>query len=514
MALTQKYLAETINLVNNVTAPQDFIVKVGKSTKHSFNERSISLSNKNNKNSFLITTVIKKGVQNNKEIEVGREVQVKLKNEKQNIFTKGKYIIPHNISYPDFLNDSLEKQISGEITSLSTRDFKFYEQDRYYRVLLPLDAKVRFFGDFTGYRLSIDGINQHETLIKILINNNELQLFTYSGANKRFYLVIDSLSKTSLDDFQRKVNAILLAYAFLKGSYLGSEGFILSFKDADFIKPESLLAIILSGGIKNGFPIHTTKPYSLIGIRQKAKYKKDANGNIVGLDNSNLQKYMVEFPSECLSKLCELICNKGGILRAVILFVSNSAVTLEMRIPTLFVALENISRILVGGDTSIPKIIEDKNIEDEIKNIVKASIKEIKKVKTKHKATLKDPNQVKEYDASFARIESKLHGFNSGTNNKKLIEPFLKFGYQLSAEESDIIMMHRNKFLHGSDFMPLDVDYNLEFKELFHMTMRLHTLIAVLLLKASGYAGYILNNAKIYDYISERKLKEKIFIKI
>jgi hypothetical protein len=45
---------------------------------------------------------------------------------------------------------------------------------------------------------------------------------------------------------------------------------------------------------------------------------------------------MVEFPHESLSKLCELICNKGGVLRAVILFVSNHSATLELKIPTLF----------------------------------------------------------------------------------------------------------------------------------------------------------------------------------
>lgn len=94
-----------------------------------------------------------------------------------------------------------------------------------------------------------------------------------------------------------------------------------------------------------------------------------------------------------------------------------------------------------------------------------------------------------------------------------MIEPFLNFGYVLSQEE-DLILKHRNKFLHGDDYMSLEEDYEFEFKELFHISMRLQRMIAVLLLKVSDYSGYTLNNAKIYDYISERTIKEDVFVKI
>jgi len=44
--------------------------------------------------------------------------------------------------------------------------------------------------------------------------------------------------------------------------------------------------------------------------------------------------------------------------------------------------------------------------------------------------------------------------------------------------------------------------------------MRLQKLIAILLLKEAGYSGYIINNAKVYQYISEKKLIKPIFVKI
>lgn len=380
-------------------------------------------------------------------------------------------------------------------------------------MLLPLNHKVKLRGDFTGVHFTLEGKPQFETLIKLTINERQFHFFVCS-ANKNNYLVIDTMSKMSLDEFQRTANSILLSYAFLKGNYHGEEGYFFTYSDKDFRKPESMLSVTLGGGIYNGFPVHSSSPHSVISIKEKTKYRKDKSAKIIGLNDDHLKKYMVEFPAECLSKMCELICNKGGILRAVILFVSNHSTTLEMKIPILFVALENITKVLIGGDKATPKIIDDDKILRKIKAAIRIAVKEIEKIQTENTAENLSIEDLKEYKASFARIIGKLNDFNKGTNNKKLVEPFVSFGYQLSEEENDLIFTHRNKFLHGDDFMTLDESYEIEFKELFHMSMRLHKLISVLLLKATDYEGYILNNAKIYDYISERTLDEEVFVKI
>ncbi|UPT70962.1 MAG: hypothetical protein M0D53_00665 [Flavobacterium sp. JAD_PAG50586_2] len=200
-------------------------------------------------------------------------------------------------------------------------------------------------------------------------------------------------------------------------------------------------------------------------------------------------------------------------MRAVLLFVSNHSTTLELKIPSLFVALENITKVLTGGDSSVPKLIENEKIIAELNLTIKSTVKEINKIKNTNKPN-SSSQELKEYNSNFDRIANKMHMLNNGTNNKKLIDPFVNLGYVLTAEEEEIILRYRNKFLHGEDYMSLDIDYEIEFRELFHMSMKLHKLISILLLKASGYSGYILNNAKIYDYISEKNIKEPIFIKI
>lgn len=516
MSKTDKYLCETLKLIEDISIDQKLKVKVGRTKNHAFNDRVFNFSKGKNSYCFNTTTLIKKGVQTDKEIEVKRETEVKLFNDERQFFTKGKFIIPSKISYPGFGDPNSQplKYIEGSINSFSNKSKSFYKNQRRYRIILPIHREINLWGDFTGWHYTIDGKNTFGTLIKLTINKKEFHFFVHKTKEKKYFIVIDAINKQTLEEFQNSANSILLAYAFLKGEYHGKEAYILTYMNNEFKTPSSILSVILGGGIYGGFPIHSTKPHSLFSIKKKTKYKKDENGKIIGVDGDHLKKYMVEFPHESLSKLCELIFNNGGVLRAVILFINNHSATLELKIPMLFVALENITKVLIGGDVSVPKLIEDDKIIKELKAVVKTAVKEINTVERDNKKPTFNTEELKDYKANFSRIKSKFHDFNKGTNNKKLIEPFLNFGYLLSDEEKDLIFVHRNKFLHGDDYMSLEEDYEYEFKELFHISMRLQRMIAVLLLKASEYSGYILNNVRIYDYISEKTIKEDIFIKI
>jgi len=516
MSKTDKFLSATLKLLEDISKEQKFKVKVGATKYHAFNDREFNFSKQEDSYLFNTTTLIRKGVQTGKELEVKRETEVRLINEDRQLYTKGKYIIPSKISYPGFedINSPLEKYIEGSINSVSTKNKKFYNNERCYRIILPVNREINLRGDFTGWHYTVDGNRSFSTLVKLTINNKEFHFFAHKTKDKKHYIVIDAINKQTLEDFQKTANSILLAYAFLKGEYHGKEAHIFTYTSTDFKTPASILSVILGGGIYSGFPVHSTKPHSLISIKQSTRYKKDEYGKIIGVDDEYLKKYMVKFPHESLSKLCELICNKSGILRAVILFINNHSATLELKIPTLFVALENVTKVLIGGDVKVPKLIEDNKILKEIKAVIKSTVKGIDTIARENKQLTFSTEELKEYNATFSRIKGKFHDFNKGTNNKKMIEPFLKFGYALSQEEEDLIFKHRNKFLHGDNYMSLEEDYEFEFKELFHISMRLQRMIAVLLLKASDYSGYILNNARIYDYISEKTMKEDIFIKI
>ena len=508
-----KYLDKSFKYIDEITKLHTYKLCVGKTKSHSFNNRDLHLEKNDENFIFSISTLIKPGVQNGKELKVNRNTEIELKSKPVSLYLKGKNFIINRISFPDFEAEPLEKRMEGQLTSLSTQRGSYYNYQRRYRIIIPLTKEVDLRGDFTGWIYYVDGSNSLKTLMILSISNKNFHFFTHKDANNKCYIIIDSMNSINLHEFMKSVNSILLSYAVLKGEYHGAEAYILTYNSAKFESPSSLMYQSLGGGIYGGFQIHTTNPYWSFNYKGLLKYKKDENGLMTMVGREKLKKYMVEFPHECFSKLCELICTQGGVLRSVILFVSNHKSPLEIKIPTLFVAIENITKIL-NGNNSIPKIIENPKIESEIKTIIKDALKKIKDIE-KNYAPLKSNNEEsKLHKANFSRITGKLNNFNTGTNNKKLTEPFDKYGYTLTLEEEELIYKQRNIFLHGSDFISLDDNYEEEFRELFHMSLRLQKLIAILLLKASGFSGYILNNARIYDHMTNKFLKEDIFIKI
>ena len=512
--MIQKQLQPSIDLMDKINnSTHDFNIKVSRTKNHPFNERDLTFVRKNNAYTFHTTTKIRKGIQKNNELDVKRETEIKLFSNSFSLYSTGKHLILNRISYPDIDDVPLLKKAEGYFTSITTRKNSFYKKERFYRIMLPLNKQVRLFGDFTGWNYSVDGKRMFEPLIKLTISGNEYHFYTHTNKAKENFFIIDATSKLQVKEFLKIINSILLSYAFLKGDYHGRQAYIFSYSYQNLNIPSSLSTMIMGGEVYGGFSVHSTKPLSLVKLQDKIKYKKDAEGKIIGTDTRWMNKYHVEFPSECFAKLCELIYTKEGILRAVILFVNNHKASLELKVPTLFVAIENITKVLIKKDDTPALIIEDGIIAEKIQKVIKNTVKEINLIKRTHQPKELNVDEEKAYKANFSRIENKLYGFNKGSNNQKLSDPFSELGYTLTAEERDLLVKDRNKFLHGDDYST-DNDYDNEFRELFHISMRLQKLIAVLLLKKSGYSGYILNNTKIYDYISEKTIKEDVFVKI
>lgn len=517
MPIINKYLKDSFDLIDKIYDLNIGTLQVGRTKKHILNSRPAIIKFEDKKYELTYKTIVPKGVQNHKELKINNESELVFTGRKIDLYMVGKHVLPSNISIPGFENPNfgnsrLKKLVVSNISSLSTVKKSFYKVKRVYRAILPLTKDVRLQGNFTGWIYNVDGKQYFETLMKLEISGLHFHFYTIKKG-KQSYFVVDSKQKQDYNDFMRYVNSILLTYGFLKGEYHGEHAYVLSYSNMKFKTPKSLKTIILGGGLYNGFMIHTANPYNIQKFRDQNREKRDKNGNLIS-SNDHLKKYMIEFPSENYSRLCSLIESKGGILRSVILFVSNHSTTLEMKIPILFVALENITKALTGRDIEIPKLIDDEKIEKEIKKEIKQIAKNINKIKRDNLPSDLTTDEKKEYEATFARIINKFHNYNKGTNNKKLVEPFSMFNYKLTKEEENLILIDRNKFLHGDDFSNVNLDYEFEFRELFHISMKLQKLIAILLLKASGYSGYIINNAKVYEYISEKNLNEKEMIKI
>lgn len=509
-----KTIAPAFALIDSLNKTRKYKVSVGNVATHPFSGRSLDLKKNNNGYQFKTVTLVRRGVQSYKEFEIRRTTELKLSNSKLNLFLQGSDVLINNISYPNFSDPNAvpTKLVRGEFTSLSTRKNIFFDAPHFYRVVLPVPEDFTLLHHFTGERYTVASKFRLAPLMRLAISGVEYHCFTMSDEQKKNYFILDCCSKTNFRSFLRVFNSLLLAYALLKGKYEGFEAYIFPYGSSKFDQPQGVKTCQLVGGDK-GFPIHITNPYNIEQIAAKINYKTDKNGKS-SLNDRHLNKYRIAFPHIIFGKLCELISSNYGILRGAILFVNNKSIGLELRIPALYVAIENITRVLSGNNVATPRIITDAKIEAALKTAIKSSVKLINEIERLHLPATSSQEDQKEYKANFARMTGKLHGLNMGSNNKKLTDTFTNVGYTLTAEEDELLNRKRNVFLHGEDFMSLQDEDDTEFKELFYISLKLQKLIAILLLKKSGYSGYILNNAKVHERITGRKIAEPYFIKI
>lgn len=68
-----KYLSETLKLIETISSPHQFVVQVGRTKKHAFNGRALTLSKVDNAYKYSINTIVPKGLQTDRELEVNRE---------------------------------------------------------------------------------------------------------------------------------------------------------------------------------------------------------------------------------------------------------------------------------------------------------------------------------------------------------------------------------------------------------------------------------------------------------
>lgn len=104
------------------------------------------------------------------------------------------------------------------------------------------------------------------------------------------------------------------------------------------------------------------------------------------------------------------------------------------------------------------------------------------------------------------------NNLNAGANNDKLTILFDRFGYVLTKYEREAIKK-RNSVFHGHLTNP-DKPLTDQEWQVFSISLRLHKLCSILLLKAAGFNGRILNNEVIYGVKEACERKEPPYLTI
>ncbi|MBN8642887.1 MAG: hypothetical protein J0L86_13830 [Flavobacteriales bacterium] len=482
-------LERILELIN----PANFRVKA---KNHHLNDRIFELEKGERQFNFCSSSKILKGIQTHKELNFDSKEIVELKKENFSLFTLGKYILLNKISYDD---EHLEKIFCGIITSFSTcSDLKDFE-DKFLRCVIPVGNKEAFnIHDFQSSYFETQN-KKSVSFITINISNETFHLYNFKFGSDH-YIIIDCITSTQLDDFQKKCFNILLTLGFIKGNLIHDEAYFISFLEESMDKIDNVLYHSMRSSIKTNQPTFTTNPYS---VHSDIEFERDENGILNSSLINELNKDLNYFSNKVFSSLSTLLNENEKLQRAVLIYVQSHTASLEIRIPNYYVAIEAITGHISSelSSTKIPlNPIKNSKIANEL-------IKDIIQIAEQRKKV----NELDDEQFNMEIFIKNIYKLNSPPNADKLSESFNYLGYDLTKEQKDLLK-ERNRFLHGSFLKTIGQDQ--EFREALHVSLRLHFMIAVLIYKLSGYKGRIINYAELWSHMTEKNLGEERLVKI
>lgn len=288
------------------------------------------------------------------------------------------------------------------------------------------------------------------------------------------YIIIENLDPVSLECFKKDSYAIQKGIGFLCGYMPGGEHYIFSGSDFQYsrLAREALKSIY--------FPV-TSNPYSFLLLQKHKDISK------------HYETLLTVLPSSVISTLVSQIKNSEELSVAILFLMEVSHMKSIVSMPgVLSVILESLANVIINPILIKTKLIADEKLAEQI-------IDDLNQVLDKYKAKLDTEAIIK----IKRRLTALNHPINTKkiTNAMKLREPFDQLGIALSASDEKAIE-YRNALLHGNILM--NANLSRSSKEIddhmLFITAKLYTLISKLILKSCGYNGYVINQAKFYNY--------------
>lgn len=487
-----KDLQPTIDKMLELLNPSTFVAHLD---EHHLNERPFEITKGDGEYEFTSSSPVLKGVQTHKELQFERREIVEFKKEGQTIFVEGRYVFINSIKY----NDMSEKLFSGSIGSFSSCKEHVVHNNKFQRMVIPNVKKGLF--SLRDFKKGFFTTPQKKSFQYIPLNIEDMafHLYKYSIGDQE-HIVIDCLNKDSLVLFQKKCFNILLTYGFVTGDLIHDECFIFSYDNIEMIHAANFIYHSMRSSLITNQPTFTSNPFS---VHSDVDFEREEDYTIKKEVLDKLNSGIDFFHFDIYSKLTTLFYKEEKLQRAALLFIQSHKSSLEMRIPNYYVSIEaitgHISSTMATGAKSLSPIKDKAIAENLIKHIKEYALK------------LKVDSALSNDDFNMEILEKNIFKLNAPPNADKLSESFATIGYTLSPEQIKLLK-DRNTFLHGSFLKTVDDDK--AFREALHVGLRLHFMIAVLILKIAGFEGKIINYAELWSHITERTLGEDRLVKI
>ncbi len=367
-----------------------------------------------------------------------------------------------------------------------------FEIDKVYKGSINKVALFRMFFFDNSKRTNVfhtkletvknDGINTWAfDCVRTSVNQNKYDITQYKNKEKS-YFVIENLEPSSLEVFEENAYAIQKGIGFLIGYMPGGQNYI--FSGENFIYQR-----LARKPLKSIFHPVTSNPYS--------KLHKEKN-----IAESYYGKLKV-IPIEVISNFITQIRNNEDFSVAIIFLMEVSHLKSVVSMPGVFsIILESLANIIITNQNTIEKLIPDETLFNKIKSDLHAVLDNY--------ANAIDENA----EIKFRR---KINGLSNSINHKrltnaeKLRQPFDQLQIKLSSKDEAAIDF-RNDLLHGNILMNNETTRTSKEMDnkMLYASAKLYTLISKLILKNSGFSGYVINHAKFYNKDAKEEYFEEI----
>lgn len=279
--------------------------------------------------------------------------------------------------------------------------------------------------------------------------------------------IIDSLEPVTINEFENAVDCINLSFGFISGFIPLDERFIFQSPDIDFKRIVAFSYKRLSDTIKRGL--------SILDKHRLSRFTQNNEG-IFTVD-------MMVF-----SNLVNHCFKNVRFRRALQLITDANSYPMNIRASIFYVALETIRTIIITETPSL-KPIKDKKVAQKL-------ISELTEI-----VLARSIHDFNDKTAVLKRIEY----LNQPQNKRGFIQLFEHFEVELTSSDEEALSM-RDKLLHGElPYEAIQQEGVIENEELIFFTLKIRFLIAILVMKYSGFKGLLLNLSQLVTYQGRRK---------
>ena len=370
----------------------------------------------------------------------------------------------------------------------------------FWRFIYPI-SNNEWFMKIKALPYADDFGTQHFfNLITADLEGHKMNLYS-SNVDNNHWMIVESTDPITYEEMDHRGMSIIMALGFVIGKRYGDYCFHVASVEPSFSKIEGIEALSLKETRFCPFKILQPNSNLMVEWLRQFDYQQYALDEIQCTSENGTKWFYEEDASvtiEAFSKLAQLCYKTNDMLLATSMLIDGSLMNIEYQKPFFHVALETIASALIKEDELLlPPTMPQENYMQEVVPRLLDALKGIMNL----------PEEA--FWIFSRRIE---HNLNSAPNANKLEICFSKYGYMLTREDK-LAINKRNSTFHGhltSENIPLREPQS----ELLAMSLRLHKLCSILLLKAAGFTGKVLNNEVLFGIKDACERKEHIYLGI